>query len=155
MALTLTSPVTGAAQTGFTAPTYTHVTDSAPDATMKQYAVTALGGTQVGVSLHSASSPFTFTAQRPKVFKTLGKPNPTTGVIKDIPVNTWKFRIRKGVLPLAGQPIVTSEMTLIFGVPAGSDLASPAELRAMCSMMIGSLTQLSAAIGDSVVGGTL
>jgi hypothetical protein len=155
MAITLTSPVTGTAQTGFTAPTYTHVVDQAPDSTQKQYAVTTLGGTQGSATVHSTSSPFTFTAQRPKIFKVLGKPNPTTGVIKDIPMNTWKFRVRKGVLPLAGQPLITSAMTLVWDIPAGADLADSANVKAMLSFMIGSLSQLSSSIGDSVIGGTL
>jgi hypothetical protein len=155
MSITLTSPVTGGPQTNFATPTYTHAADQAPDSTQKQWAVSVAGGTQVGVSVHSASAPFTFTAQRPKVFKYLGKPNPTTGVIKDVPMNTWKFRVRKGVLPLAGQPMVVSDMTILWNIPAGSDLASPAELRGMCSMMIGSLWQISSQIGDSVINGTL
>ena len=72
-----TSPVTGAAQTGLTTPTYTFVADVAPDANGKQVAVTALGGTQVGVTPHSVASPFTGTFVRPKSFKALGQPNPT------------------------------------------------------------------------------
>ena len=102
MSFALTSPITGLAQTGFTAPTYTIVTDIAPDVSGKQVAVTALGGTQAGVTAHSMASPFTITFFRPKVFRFLGKPNPTTGLIKDVPRNTFKLITRKGVLPLAG-----------------------------------------------------
>jgi len=155
MAVTLTSPVTGAAQTGLTAPTYTHVVDTAPDANMKQYAVTALGGTQTGVTTHGASSPFTMTFVRPKVFKPLGKPNPVTGVIKDVPRNTWKVHVRKGVLPLAGQAYQVLQMTTTVDIPAGSDIADPANIRAAFSMLIGGLTQISSGIGDSAVTGIL
>jgi len=56
-----TTPVTGGAQTGFTAPTYTLSVDTAPDINGKQHAVTALGGTQAGVTSHSVSNPFTVT----------------------------------------------------------------------------------------------
>lgn len=59
MSFTLTSPITGAAQTGFTSPTYTLTSDLAPDNNGKQVAVTALGGTQVGVTTHSVAAPFT------------------------------------------------------------------------------------------------
>lgn len=55
MAFTLTSPITGAAQTGFTTPTYTHVSDVAPEANGRQVAVTALGGTQTNVIAHSVA----------------------------------------------------------------------------------------------------
>lgn len=155
MAVTLTSPVTGAAQTGFTSPTYTHVSDTAPDANMKQYAVTALGGTQSGVNVHSASCPFTITFVRPKVFKPLGTPNPVTGVVKDVPRNTWKVHVRKGVLPLAGQAYQTMQMTCTIDVPAGSDVADPSNIRAAFSALIGSLSQVSSGIGDSAVSGIL
>lgn len=155
MTVALTSPVTGSAQTGLTAPTYTHVADTAPDANMRQYAVTALGGTQTNVTTHSASAPFTVTFVRPKVFKPLGKPNPVTGVIKDVPRNTWKVHVRKGVLPLAGQAYQTMQMSCVIDIPAGSDLADPANVRAAFSMLIGSLSQVSAGIGDSAVSGIL
>lgn len=155
MAFTLTSPITGAAQTGLTSPTYTHVTDSAPDITGKQVAVTALGGTQTGVTAHSMASPFTLTMFRPKVFRYLGKPNPTTGLIKDVPRNTFKFITRKGVLPLAGQPYANMQITTTIDLPAGSDLADPANVRAALSAHIGSLNQQSAGLGDTSVSGVV
>lgn len=117
MSFALTSPITGQAQTGLTSPTYTHVTDSAPDITGKQVAVTALGGTQTGVTTHSMSSPFTITFFRPKVFRFLGKPNPTTGLIKDVPRNSFKLITRKGVLPLAGQPFRNMQITTTIDLP--------------------------------------
>lgn len=153
MSWTLTSPVTGAAQTGFTSPTYTHVADTAPDVNGKQVAVTALGGTQAGVTAHSVASPFTTTFVRPKVFRSLGKPNPTTGLVKDVPRNVYKVITRKGVLPLAGQPYTNMLITTIIEVPAGSDTADPANLRAALSMHIGSISQQSAGVGDTTVSG--
>lgn len=155
MTVALSTPVTGSAQTGFTAPTYTIAADIAPDANMKQWAVTALGGTQASVIVHGASAPFTVTFVRPKTFKPLGKANPVTGVIKDIPKNTWKVHVRKGVLPLAGQSYQVMQMTCTIDVPAGADLADPANVRAAFSLLIGSLSQISAGIGDSAVTGLL
>jgi len=155
MAVTLTSPVTGSAQTGFTAPTYTHVQDIAPDNNGKQYAVTALGGTQAGVTVHSVASPFTITVTRPRVFKSLGKPSPTTGVIANVPTNVYKVLVRKGALPLAGQASALAYCRCEIGIPAGTDLTSPSELRAMLSAMIGSVTQVSAGLGDTVTSGIL
>jgi len=155
MAIALTSPVTGSAQTGFTAPTYTHVPDIAPDNNGRQYAVTALGGTQTGATAHSVASPFTITVTRPRVFKALGKANPTTGVVANVPTNVYKVLVRKGALPLAGQAAALAYCRCEIGIPAGTDLTSPAELRAMLSMLIGSLTQLSAGLGDSVTSGII
>ncbi len=153
MSFALTSPITGQAQTGLTSPTYTHVTDSAPDITGKQVAVTALGGTQTGVTAHSMSSPFTLTFFRPKVFRFLGKPNPTTGLIKDVPRNSFKLITRKGVLPLAGQPYQNMQITTIIDLPAGADTADAANVRAALSAHFGALVQQSAGVGDTAVSG--
>lgn len=155
MTIALTSPVTGAAQTGFTSPTYTLTADTAPDINGKQYAVTALGGTQTGVTAHSVASPFTITFVRPKVFRSLGKANPTTGVVKDVPRNTYKCIVRKGVTPLAGQTYQNLQVTIIMDVPAGSDTADAANVRAALSLAFGATWQQPAGIGDTLISGIL
>jgi len=155
MAVTLSSPITGLAQTGLTSPTYTHVTDTAPDSNGRQVAVTALGGTQTGVITHSVAAPFTLTVVRPKVFKSLGKANPVTGLISNVPKNVYKFITRKGVLPLAGQPYSTMLITTIIEVPAGADLADASNVRAALSAHFGSLSQQSAGFGDTSVTGIM
>lgn len=155
MAWSLTSPITGAAQTGFTSPTYTHVADTAPDINGKQVAVTALGGTQTGATIHSVAAPFTVTFVRPKVFRALGKANPTTGLIASVPRNQYKIITRKGVLPLAGQPYQTMLITTVIEVPAGSDTADAANVRAALSAHLGAVAQQSAGIGDTVVSGVM
>lgn len=155
MTFSLSSPITGGAQTGFTAPTYTHVPDNFPDVNGKQVAVSALGGTQAGVTVHSVSSPFTIAALRPKAYKVLGKTNPVTGLLPSVPVNQYKVITRKGVLPLAGQPFSAARITTVIEIPAGSDTADPSNLRAMFSAHIGALSQQSAGLGDTVVSGVL
>lgn len=149
----LTSPLTGGAQTGFTAPTYTLVTDVAPDVFGKQVAISALGGTQVGVTPHSVSSPFTVTAIRPRVFKSLGQVNPTTGQLPGVPKNQWTILVRKGMIPLAGQPPAMGSIRISMDIPAGSDVADPANVRAMISAAVGALNQQSAGLGDSAISG--
>jgi hypothetical protein len=155
MTFSVTSPITGGAQTGFTSPTYTVTTDTAPEFNGKQWAVTALGGTQVGVLAHSVAAPFTITVTRPKVFRVLGKPNPTTGLVKDVPMNVYTVLVRKGVLPLAAQPYATAMIKCSISIPAGSDTADPSNLRAALSALVGVLTQQSAGVGDTVVSGIL
>lgn len=155
MTVNVTSPVTGTAQTGLTAPTYTLTTDTAPDANGKQWAVTALGGTQTGVSVHSVAAPFTLTFWKPKVLKTLGVPNAATGVVSNVPNNTYKFIVRKGVVPLAGQANRTAVITLQIDVPAGSDTADAEDIRAALSLLFGAASQQSAGIGDTVVSGIM
>lgn len=156
MSIILTSPVTGGAQTGFTAPTYTLVADVAPDGNNgKQWAVSALGGTQAGVTAHSVSSPFTIMVSRPKVFKALGKPNPTTGVISNVPMNVHKWVIRKGVTPAAGQTYAIAMARIELSVPSGSDTYDAANVRALLSACIGSFSQQSAGNGDTLINGIL
>lgn len=150
-----TSPITGGAQTGLTSPTYTFVSDVAPDANGKQVAVTALGGTQTGVQVHSVASPFTLTFARPKAFKALGQPNPVTGRLPSVPRNTYKIITRKGVVPLAGQPAATMLVTTTIDVPAGSDSYDAMNVRAALSAHIGALNQQSAGIGDTGTSGIM
>jgi len=155
MSFAPTTPITGGAQTGLTSPTYTIAADTPPDANAKQYAVTALGGTQTGVLAHSVAAPFTLTMFRPKAFKPLQPVNPVTGVLRSVPMNTYKVITRKGVLPLAGQAFKNMVITTMIEVPAGSDVADPNSIRAACSAHFGLVTQVTSGIGDTIVNGML
>lgn len=155
MAFQPTTPITGSAQTGLTSPTYSISADQAPDANGKQYYVSGLGGTQTGVTSHSVASPFTISMFRPKVLKTLQPVNPVTGVLRNVPMNSYKVITRKGVLPLAGQAFKTANISSEFNIPAGADLADMVSLRAMISCHIGLLTQISNELGNSVATGTI
>lgn len=147
--------ITGSAQTGFTTPGYTTTVDTPPNVSSKQVAVTAITGTQVGVDVHSVSKPFTCSVQRPSQFGVLGKPNPTTGLIAAVPRNTYKVLTRKGVIPLVGQPVVMAIIRSELEIPAGTDTADTANLRAAISAHIGLLNSISAGLGDTVVNGVL
>jgi len=155
MSFAPTSPVTGAAQTGFTSPTYTFTDDIAPSSNGKQKAITALGGTQTGVDVHSVSKPFTTTFFRPQQLKTLPAANPITGVIKGIPTNSYKLITRKGMVPAVNQSALVGSMQTVFGIPAGCDTYEPEEIRAMISLHIGILSQISASLGDTAVSGII
>jgi hypothetical protein len=155
MTVSVSSPITGGAQTNFTAPTYTVVVDVAPTQQGKQYAVTALGGTQAGVDISSASRPFTVTFSKPAVLKTLTAVDPVTGLLRSVPRNSYVWNFRKGVTPLAGQASVVAAARISLDIPAGADLADPANLRALLSCMVGTLNQVSAGMGDSVVSGVV
>jgi hypothetical protein len=156
MSFTLTSPVTGGAQTGFTSPTYTLATDSAPSNTGKQYAVSAIGGTQAGVDASSSPSrPFTITLSRPPTLKAVSAVDPVTGLLRSVPRNKYTVKIRKGVTPLSGQPASVLDFTAVLDVPAGADSADAANIRAALSLLIGSLNSISASIGDTLVTGVI
>lgn len=155
MAFDIPTPLTGAAQTGFTTPTYTSVVDVAPDVNGKQRAVTALGGTQAGVTVHTVASPFTMTIVRPKSFKTLGPVVPGTGLLPSVPKNSWKVIIRKGVTPLAGQPASVMLIKIEIDVPSGADTADAPNVRAALSAAIGALWAQSSGLGDTAVTGVI
>lgn len=149
------SPVTGATVAGLTSPTYTLATDVAPNINGKQYAVTALGGTQTGVDVNTVSKPFSITFFRPQVLRGLPQANPVTGVIKNVPMNTYKLITRKGVMPAVGQNPITAKITTIIEVPAGSDTYEPEDLRAMISAHFGVGSAQASGISDTVISGVI
>jgi hypothetical protein len=153
--ISLTSPVTGAAQTGFTSPTYTTVVDVPPNAYSKQYAVTAYGGTQTGVDVHGASKPFTVTFSRPQSIRSAPTVNPVTGAMSNSPRNTYSVIVRKGMTPGLNQNPQTAVLRCDLSVVAGADVTEPEDIRAALSLLIGSMNQQSAGLGDTLVNGLL
>jgi hypothetical protein len=149
------SPVTGAAVTGFTSPTYTLTTDTPPSINSKQYAITALGGTQTNVETHSVSKPFTLTFFRPQQLRVLPQANTTTGVVKNVPVNTYKLITRKGAVPAANQIPLGARITTIIEVPAGTDTYEPEDIKAMISAHFGAGWAQASGIADTVLSGVL
>lgn len=149
------SPITGAAVTGLTSPTYTIVADVAPNVHGKQYAVSALGGTQTNVGVNSVSSPFTLTFFRPAVLRVLPQANPVTGVIKNVPMNVYKLITRRGVQPAANQNAIVAMITTTLSIPAGADTYEPEDLRAMISAHFGVGWAQASGIADTVVSGVI
>lgn len=148
MAIALTN-VTGSAQTGLTSPTYTVAVDVAADTNGKQYAVTALGGTQTGVTTHTPASPFTWTYWRPKVIKML-PPIGINGEYSNVPLNKNTIVVRKGVTVAANQPPRVMTVRIEIETPAGAESYDAPNVRAALSLAIGALSQQSAGIGDTV-----
>lgn len=158
MSISTTSPIAGLAQTGLTNPTYTVITDSAPPGNPgKQVAVSALGGTQTGVQIHSVACPFTLNFTRPATLRVVGQPNPVTGILSpsSIPRNTYKLITRKGVIPLAGQANAVMVITTTVDVPAGADTADPLSIKAALSAHGGLLSQQASGFGDMLINGVL
>lgn len=148
------SSTTGGAQTGFTSPTFTLVDDTAPSVNGKQKVVSALGGTQGSATANSISRPFTATFYKPATPRSLQAANPISGLRGSIPNNQYKLIVRKGGFADAGVPC-TAVARLTIDVPAGMDAYNPDEVRAMCSFLVGLLSEESADLGDTVVTGVL
>lgn len=155
MSFTPASPTTGAAVTGLTSPTYTLTSDVAPNINGKQYAITALGGTQTGVDVNTVSKPFSVTFFRPPVLRTLPQANPVTGVIKNVPMNNYKLVTRKGMLPAANQVPIPAVITTTISIPAGADTYEPEEIKAMLSLHFGVGWAQASGIADTAVTGIL
>jgi len=155
MTISLTSPITGTAQTGLTSPTYTLTSDVAPDVNGRQWAVTALGGTQTGVSSHSISAPFTVTVTRAKNPKGPPPVNADGFMRGNVARNPVVVLTRKGVVPVTGQAPVVMLIRTEISVPAGADNADSVSVRAALSAHIGALSQQSSGIGDTAATGVL
>lgn len=151
MTWTPTTPITGTAQTGLTSPTYTITADTAPYSNGKQYAVTALGGTQSGVNVTGASTPFTLSFFKPAVIKT--RTLDASGRAVAIPMNVYKQVSRKAVAVDGAGGVAVALVTTTIEVPAGSESVDAINVRAMLSAHIGLLSQQSGGIGDTVVSG--
>lgn len=154
MTIALTTPVTGGAQTGFTSPTYTIVSDTSnPNPRAKQWAVTALGGTQAGVRVSSVSDPFVVAWTPPAGLKSIPQPNATTGRYPQIPYNVHRLDLKKGGNFAANQQPIPCWVECRIGIAAGVDSYDPANVRAMISLLQGALTQFAAGLGDTLVTG--
>lgn len=150
-----TSPITGAAQTGFTSPTYTLSSDTFPGVNGKQHAITALGGTQAGVTVHSVSAPFTVAFTRPINLRVLPPVGANGVTIGSIPRNVYKVITRKGVTPASGQNATVMLIETSISVPAGADTYDAANVRAALSAHLGALAQQSAGIGDTAISAVM
>jgi hypothetical protein len=148
------SSTTGGAQTGFTSPTFTLVSDQAPTVNAKQYAVTTIGGTGFTASANSISKPFTATFSKPLVPRGLPSANPLTGLRGSVPNNQYKLVIRKGGLAAADVPC-TLIIRLTIDIPAGMDSYNPDEVRAALSFLVGLLNEESGDLGDTCIQGVL
>lgn len=144
--INFTSPVVGSAVNLLTSPTYTLTSDYAPQGHLgRQWAVSALGGTQTGVTIHSISSPFTVTFLRPSILKALGQPG-ANGVITNIGKNVWELLIRKGATPAANQNDMVNMIRVTFDVKAGTETYDGPEVEAMISCLAGVLAANAAGI---------
>lgn len=153
MAWAPSSPVTGSSQTGLTSPTYTLSTDTAPSSNGKQYAVTALGGTQTGVSTTGASTPFTISFFKPAVLKT--RTFDGDGNAVSAPMNVYKQITRKSVAVDANGGTRVMLVTTSIEVPAGGEAVDSEDVRAALSLHIGTLSAESSDIGDAVITGVI
>lgn len=155
MSVAITSPVTGGAQTGFTSPTYTVVQDTAVDSNAKRYIVTALGGTQTGVRAHSVSDEFSVTVVKPKSMKVLQAFNTLLPQSFRPVYNRYWIIVKKGGIPATGLVSVPQVVRIPIDISAGVDANDAPNMRALISLTVGVLNQISAGLGDTLANGAL
>lgn len=153
MTMVIPSPVTGATMPGFTSPTYTLIDDQAP-ANQRRWIISALGGTQVGATAHTASQQFAIEVERPAVIRQLGA-IPLTGQLQNVPVNKYKIRTLKGVIPAANQlprgMIIRTEVV----IPAGSETYDAANVKAAIAAHLGALYAQSSGLWNTAATGVI
>jgi hypothetical protein len=139
MTVSFSSPVTGAAITGLTSPTYTLTTDQPPKANAKAVIVTTLGGTQTNVRSHTISDPFSATVWKPEVPKALPPKNPITSMYPQVPVNQYALVVRKGVYIDSSSVLRQMTIRVLMDIPAGADAADAVNIKAALSLTGGIL----------------
>lgn len=149
---TFPSPITGAAQTGLTSPTYTNSSMSAPTPNGKQVGVTALGGTQTNVRTSSASDPFWLNFVSPVTLKSQ-RLSADGNLIGNQQYNTFRLIGSKGVVTIAGGASVPLRLRFEVDVPCGADVNDAVNVRAGLSAFIGALWAQASGIGDTCVTG--
>lgn len=153
--INLTSPVTGQAITGLTSPTYTLTSDGAlPAGVSVGWYVSALGGTQTGVTAHSIASPFTISWKNPKTLVTPGIVDATGVYRAQARRNHYELLTRKGAVPISGQAPRMNFVKTTFDVEAGCETTSQNEIAAELSLHIGALTQMRDGILATLVSGS-
>jgi hypothetical protein len=154
MSFNMAGVITGAVVAGLTSPTYTLTADVAADTLARQSIVSALGGTQTGVSVHSIGTPFTVTVRRPRTLRVPGRPN-LAGVITSIGRNTFTILVRKGVLPAASQPVNVAMARAEFEIPAGAETFDAPQVKALVSLTCGFMSTNASGIADTLINGLL
>lgn len=157
MAISPSSPLTGSAITGLTSPTYTLTSDTPPDVNAKAWVVTALGGTQTGVSVHKNEMPFRIIVRRPKVVKTPSARNSVTGQYVNSGKNEYTFTFVKGVNVLNGMSntqyeTIVAKLTLAVPAAVGND---ESQLSALASCLGGFVANQIQGIKDTSLNSVL
>jgi hypothetical protein len=67
----------------------------------------------------------------------------------------YKIVVRKGVTVLSGQAPRVASVQCEIAIPAGADINDTPNVRAMLSLFVGAISQISASLGDTVVSGVI
>lgn len=150
-----TSPVTGSAiASKLTSPTYTITKSSFPDTNGVAYNVTALGGTQTDVTVHSQDTVFSTWFTWPKVIKTfIGSVQTLVGVLR-VPKNRFVRTTKKAVAVNGVGGVSEILISTSYEIPAGAGTFGSAQVAAAISLHQGSCAADAEGIYNACVLGT-
>lgn len=137
-----------------TSPTYSFVPGVSKDQSAKAYTVSALGGTQTGVAIHTLAKPKEVIFKRFKDYLRAAKYNSLTAKFGVVPKNTISVIGRGGVNISATQVEICS-VRLDVSVPSGAEAYDPANVEAATLMTIQATINQLAAILDASRSGTI
>lgn len=131
------SPITGAAITShLTSPTFTVSSTSGPDVNTKAVIVTALGGTQANVGVHSVDANYSLIYSWPKVWKTIGAVVATVAGRIAAPKNRCTSTLKKSV-SISTTAVDDVLVRIEVVVPAGAALFDPNSVASAISAAAG------------------
>lgn len=151
--INLTGPTTTTGTTTLlTSPTYSFVPGIAKDPGNKAYTVSALGGTQTGVTIHSLAKPMEIIFKRFSNYLRAAKYNSLTQLFGIVPKNTISVIGRNGVNISATQVEVQS-VRIDISIPAGAETFDAAKVEAGTLMVLqATINQLGALLDASRTG---
>lgn len=153
--INLTGPTTTTGSTVLlTSPTYTFVPGIAKDFTTRAYTLSALGGTQSGVYLHSNYKPKEVIFKRFKDFQRAAKYNTVTGKFGIVPKNTVSV-IGRGGLSINANQVELGNVRIDFSIPAGAETYASADTEALMLMTLQATINQLPAILDAVRSGVI
>lgn len=150
--INLAGPTTAITTGTLSAATYTFTSDLAMDSISRAYAVTTVGGTQVGVTTSTAEKPKQVIFKRPAQFKSPTAYNSHSNRYGVVPKNHTRVIGRMGVGLTAVQTEVMG-IELNIGVPAGSVSYDEVNVRAGIAAFIGALWDQKEEVIQAVVDG--
>jgi len=154
MSITLAGPTAAITTTSLTAATYTFTSALAADNRSKAFVVSALGGTQTGVSAHSVDAPKKFNVKNPAQFLQPSAYNATSGRYGKVPKNSTRV-VGTGSAKVTATQWETIPMSLDIGVPAGAMSYDRANVEASVAFFIAALwdqkEELIAALYDGQI----
>lgn len=139
MSISLTGPTAAITSLSglLSAATFTFVADSANDNRTKVFALSAIGGTATGATIHSVSAPKQFMVKRPSQYAMPGGYNQVSGMYSRVPKNITRV-IGKGSCKIGANQTEVISMSLDIGIPAGASYDA-VNLEASVAMFIAGL----------------